>query len=63
MGPACPQMRPNTADSTEVKRDWGTGRPQGYEQCYFIQSVTLFLSQCLETTSVSLGCMSPPSLR
>lgn len=24
-----------------------------------LQSVTLFLSQCLKTTSVSLGCMSP----
>lgn len=31
MGPAYPQMCPNTADSTEVKRDWGTGGPQGYE--------------------------------
>lgn len=31
MGPARPQMCPNTADSTEVKRDWGTGLTQGYE--------------------------------
>lgn len=31
MGPARPQMCPNTADSTEVGRDWGTGLTQGYE--------------------------------
>lgn len=39
-GPACPQMCPNTADSTEVKRDWGTGLLKGMNsvttECYFV---------------------------
>lgn len=52
-------MCPNTADSTEVKRDWAQDVLKGMNSVTSSRVLTLFLSQCLETTNVSLGCMSP----